>query len=262
MYQRTDCALQSPKAADSSKFTMKNLQTQDQESPARGIKALLPSWSLRIVGYYNRHGFRRTLAQTASVVLRGILHNRKVLYCCDLRSFLPVSLEGPFTVERKDKFEQIEDRDWDQMANAVDLERARRNCRKHFDAGAAFWVIRVEKSFAGYGWTLTGDTLDPYFYPLTKGDVHLFDFLVFPECRGRHVNSSLINFILSQLAAEGKARAYIETWEWNRSMMRSLRRTGFQQMALARKATLGGHTFVEWTPVPGPMADPPVTSPE
>jgi ribosomal protein S18 acetylase RimI-like enzyme len=229
-------------------------------SATEGIKSILPSWGLRVLGYYNRHGFRRTLGQTAAVVRRGILQNRKVLYCCDLRALSPMSLADGLTVERREKLENIGEDEWNQIATVIDLERARRTCRNHFAAGALMWLIRANGSVAAYGWTLTGGTLEPYFYPLGERDVHLFDFLTFPEYRGRHINSSLVNFILSRLAAEGKVRAYLETWEWNDSMLRSLRRTSFKQMALARKTTLLGHTFVEWT-VPSTGLAPP-TSPE
>ena len=242
---------------------MKNLPTKNgnrgptSSSGKRQITSFLPSWSLRILSYYNRHGFRRLLKQTAVVLWRIVFQNRRVLYSCDLRTVSKTTLDGDLRVERKEKFEDIDERDWNLIATALDVERAQRSCRKHFKAGASMWVIRAGESLAGYGWTLTGGSLDPHFYPLGKDDVHLFDFLILPQCRGRHINSFLVNSILSQLAAESKARAYIETWEWNRPMLRSLRRTSFQQVALARKVTLLGHTFVEWTRVTRSVADPP-----
>ena len=108
------------------------------------------------------------------------------------------------------------------------------------------WAVRSQGKFAGYGWTLPGGTMEPHYYLLGKEDVHFFDFMIFPEYRGRHINSSLVNYILCQLAAEGKARAYIETSEWNHSEIRSLCRTSFLRTGIARKAALLGRVFVLW----------------
>jgi hypothetical protein len=41
----------------------------------------------------------------------------------------------------------------------------------------------------GYTWTLSGRTLQPYCFPLTARDVHIFDDLIFPPYRGRSLNS-------------------------------------------------------------------------
>jgi ribosomal protein S18 acetylase RimI-like enzyme len=205
-----------------------------------------PDWFLRLSGYIKRHGFRRTLGQTASVIFRGVLENRKILYYCDVRTRSVARLADDLIVERRESQEDIAERDWDQIATVMNVKLARRNYAKRFSAGASMWLVRSQGNFAGYGWTLPGGTIEPHYYLLGKEDVHLFDFMIFPEYRGRHINSSLVNYILCQLAAEGKSRAFIETSEWNHSEIRSLCRTSFLRMGMARKLVLLGRVFVLW----------------
>jgi ribosomal protein S18 acetylase RimI-like enzyme len=162
---------------------------------------------------------------------------------------LPASLNGipaGLSVERKNSQEEIEPADLKRILNFWSPQLASRNLAERFMAGASLWLARCDGQVAGYGWTLTGRTMRAYFIPFGPDDVHLFDFLVFPEYRGRRVNPSLVNFILTSLARERRSRAYIEVAEWNQAELNSLKRTTFHWMGKARKTTLFGRTIVEW----------------
>jgi hypothetical protein len=74
--------------------------------------------------------------------------------------------------------------------------------------------------------------------------VHLFDFHVISEYRGRGLNPILVRHILQVLADEGVERALIEAAEWNQPQLSSLARTPFRRMGLARKWRLWGRTIV------------------
>jgi ribosomal protein S18 acetylase RimI-like enzyme len=137
--------------------------------------------------------------------------------------------------------------DVDRIVNFWNPDLTRRNIEERFREGASLWLIRSEEHLAGYGWSLTGRTIAPHYHPLSANDVHLFDFLVFPEYRGRNINPSLVEYMLKRLAAEGCTRAYIEVREWNHAQLKSLGKTRFQRLGFARKVSLGGRTFVEWT---------------
>ena len=63
------------------------------------------------------------------------------------------------------------------LAHGTSIER--------FETGASLWLIKSADKLAGYGWTLQGRTIEPYYFPLGKDDVHLFDFHVFPQYRGQ-----------------------------------------------------------------------------
>jgi len=121
------------------------------------------------------------------------------------------------------------------------------------------WLVRSQEEVAAYGWTLTGGMIQPHYcYQLGEMDVHLFDFMVLPEFRQQGINSALVNHILRELGAEGKARAYIESYEWNRPMLKSLSRTSFRPFAKAYVRFFLGRTIIEWRNPPhvvGPVYD-------
>jgi GNAT superfamily N-acetyltransferase len=117
---------------------------------------------------------------------------------------------------------------------------------ERFAAGAELWLIKTDAQLSGFGWTLQGRTLEPYFFPIQPQDVHLFDFFVFPNFRGRGINAALVMHILSRLAGEGIRRAYIECAAWNQAQLRSLKKTDFQRYASASKFRFLGHGVVIW----------------
>jgi len=52
--------------------------------------------------------------------------------------------------------------------------------------------------------------------------------------------------ILQTLAAEGRARAFGDTAEWNKAQLSSFKMTPFRRLGLARCFTVLGHTLVFW----------------
>lgn len=202
----------------------------------------------RPLAYYKRHGLRATLGRTATFLRRVVSGNRMVLLYSDLdRSCRLGTLPDQLKVERKTSWEEIAAPDWQQITSFWNPEICLRNFSERFHAGASLWLVRCEGKLAGYGWTLTGRTIAPHYYPLSANDVHMFDFLIFPEFRGQRINPLLVEYILDQLAAEGRTRAYIEFKEWNQSQLASLRKTRFHLLGVARKTSLFGRTLVEWT---------------
>lgn len=211
--------------------------------------ALLASIS-RLINYYERHGFGATLQRIPIFVRRSFLSRRFAVYSIDLTGIRSASQVRNWperlTVTRVTRREDIEEQDWQKISNFWNPELSLRNFSKRFSEGATVWLIRSEGILAGYGWTLTGGAIHPHFVPFGPNDVHLFDFLVFPEFRGRRINPQLVNYILDRLVEENRARAYIEVAEWNRPQITSLSRTGFQLMGMAHKFSLRGRNIVVW----------------
>jgi hypothetical protein len=77
-------------------------------------------------------------------------------------------------------------------------------------------------------------------------DVQLFDFYVFPKFRGRAIHWLLTACILQTLAAEGAARAFADTGEWNQAQISSFKMTPFRRLGMVRSFTILGRTFVSW----------------
>jgi GNAT superfamily N-acetyltransferase len=214
------------------------------------ILRFIVSYFYRLGHYVKRHGVRDTFARAKVEFQRLYSTGRMVIYCYDFpTNSSPGSLGDlppGLAVERKNSREEIAPDDLERILNFWNPQIASRDLAERFASGASLWLARCEGKVIGYGWTLTGHTMRSYFIPLGPDDVHLFDFLVFPEYRGRRVNPSLVGFILDALAKEHCSRAYIEVAEWNHAELKSLKRTTFHLVGKARKTSLSGLTIVEW----------------
>ncbi len=161
-------------------------------------------------------------------ILRRFLHYRKV--------------------ERKRAEIELDARDLLQVESVGYPKAVRRQLSGRFARGASLWLYKLDDKVAGYGWTLTGTAIAPHFFPLGRGDEHLFDFFVFPEYRGRRINPSLVKHVLAKLALEANGRAFIEAAEWNTPQLNSLGRLPFHKLGHARKFFLFGRTVAVWKP--------------
>lgn len=202
----------------------------------------------RLKAFYERHGFWATIRRTGLAAKRRLFAHRSVLFYCDLVTLnrIAAELPGSLKVERKRCVAELMAGDLEAITSVWNRVLAQRNIRERFEKGASLWLIRFEGKLAGYGWTLRGATIEPHYLPLGIDDVHLFDFHVFTEYRGRKINPWLVKYILNNLAAEKAGRAYIEAAEWNRAQLSSLERTPFSRLGSASKSSLSGRTIVCW----------------
>jgi ribosomal protein S18 acetylase RimI-like enzyme len=203
----------------------------------------------RLGAYYARHGFVAAIHRAALAARRALFSNRSVLFYCDLatqsapRADLPSFLKA----ERKKSSAELSPEDLQAMTSFWNPKLAHRNIKKRFDLGASLWLIKSHDRLAGYGWTLQGGTVEPHYFPLGQDDVHLFDFHVFPQYRGRGMNPFLVTHILRSLATARAGRAFIDTLEWNQAELSSLTKTPFRRLGRARKLTILGRTIVWWS---------------
>jgi len=203
----------------------------------------------RFLHYAKHHGLWVTAKRTLLGLRRMLAGNRFVLFYCDLASFEVTPLDEPAqgTIERRFSGTRLDPQDLDRIMNAGYPPTVRRQLAERFAQGASLWLFELEDKLAAYGWSLIGHTMEPHFFPLGRNDVHLFDFFVFPEYRGRRINPALVSHILNNLALEGKARVFIEAAEWNTAQLHSLERVPFQKLGYARKHSLLGGTIVVWS---------------
>jgi ribosomal protein S18 acetylase RimI-like enzyme len=204
----------------------------------------------RLAVYFKRNGLRATVCRFGLAARRTLFSNRMVLFYCDLPTLSSPTAELPSSlkVERHTNPTDLSPRDLDEITSFWNPQQARRNLKERFELGASLWMIKLEEKLAGYGWTLQGHTVEPHYFRLGPDDIHLFDFHVFPQYRGRGVNPLLVSSILCSLAAEGQGRAFIEAAEWNQAQLASLGRTPFRRLGWARKYTILRRTIVYWDP--------------
>jgi hypothetical protein len=202
----------------------------------------------RIAAYYSRHGFVATIRRARLAAKRALFSNRMVIFYCDLakQASPPADIPNFLKVERLRTYPEISPQDLQEMTSFWNPKQAHRNIKERFEKGASLWLIKSGDRLAGYGWTIQGRTIAPYYFPVAQDDVQLFDFYVFPKFRGRAMHWLLTAHILQTLAAEGRARAFADTGEWNQAQLSSLKMTPFRRLGLARSFTILGHTFVSW----------------
>jgi hypothetical protein len=202
----------------------------------------------RLTAYYKRHGVGATLRRLGLAVKRTLFSSRMVLFYCDLSK---VSAPAPgipsrLRVERHQSQSDLSPNDLQEITSFWNPDLAHRNICERFGLGASLWLIRFEEKLAGYGWTLRGRTVEPHYFPVSPSDIHLFDFHMFSQYRGRGMNSLFVNQILHSMATECQGRAFIEAAEWNRAQLASLRKTPFHRLGSARKWTLLRGIMVCW----------------
>ena len=214
----------------------------------------------RFAEYYRRHGLLATFRRLDLAARQALFSSRSVLFYCDLTALPPGPAELPhfLKIERKRCETEIGAEDFTIITSVWNPKLARRNVKERFDKGASLWLIRSSGSLAGYGWTLRGKTIEPHYFPLGPGDVHLFDFFVLPRHRSKGINPTLVGSILDLLSAECTGRAFIEAAEWNAPQLASLQKTPFRRLGSARKFSTSGPTFVIWSEKHGVSGSTPI----
>jgi hypothetical protein len=202
----------------------------------------------RLTTYYTRHGFGATIRRTGMALERALFSGRMVVFYCDLakQSAAPLNIPSSLKFESVGSYAELSAQDLQEMTSFWNAKLARRRITERFAKGASLWLVRSENKLAGYGWTLRASTMEPYYFPLGQNDIHLFDFHVFPQFRGRRMNPLLVAYILRTLAGECDGRAFIEAAEWNEAQLSSLRNSPFLRLGLARSFTLFGYTLASW----------------
>jgi ribosomal protein S18 acetylase RimI-like enzyme len=202
----------------------------------------------RLAGYHKRHGFTATVRRLSLQARRALFSGRMVLFYCDLSASCSSTADIPSSlkVERHRNQGDLSPEHLQQITSFWNPRLAKRNIEERFERRASLWLIKSDGALVGYGWTLQGQTIEPHFFPLGPNDVHLFDFQVFPQYRGRGMNPLLVRYILRELAEECRGRAFIESAEWNHAQLASLWKTPFHRIGRAKKFTIFGRTMVCW----------------
>jgi hypothetical protein len=170
-----------------------------------------------------------------------------VFYCdLDTRKLHQVKLPKTVRVERLHALSELTTERLQAITSFWSPTLAERNIRERFGKGASLWLVECGDRLAGYGWTLHGQSIAPYYFPLGPDDVQFFDFYVFPKFRGRAFQWLLISYILHTLAVEGRSRAFADTHEWNQPQLASLKITPFRLLGYVQTYKLLGRELTRW----------------
>jgi len=156
------------------------------------------------------------------------------------------TLPEEFAVECKKSENEISKEELDTLIFYRRERIIRHQLKDRFSKSSRLWLIKSNGQVAGFVWSVREATIEPYYFPLTSSDIHLFDNEIFYDYRGRGINSHLINYALFALKEEGMSRAYIETAVRNVREIRSLAKTYFSSYGSATKLRILGHNISFW----------------
>lgn len=210
----------------------------------------LSSGVSRLTEYRRRHGLAATVRRAGIAAKRSIFAGRMVVFYCDLdvAKLRQVTIPKTLAVERVRSLTDLKEKHLHEITAIWNPRLASRNIRERFEKRASLWLVECEGQLAGYGWTLQGAAIEPYYFPLTPGDVQLFDFYVFPKFRGRALHWLLTGHILQTLAGEGASRAFADTGEWNEAQLASFKMTSLRRLGVVRTYKIFGRQLTAWDP--------------
>lgn len=202
----------------------------------------------RLAEYYRRHGLGATTRRAVVAGRRALFASRMVVFYCDLDSQTLRSVKMPksFAVRRVNALAELAPEHFEEITSSWNPKLAQQNIQERFEKEASLWLVESENRLAAYGWTLRGQTIASYYFPLGSDDVQLFDFYVFPKFRGRALHWLLTSHILHQLADEGASRAFADTGEWNQAQLAAFKMTPFRLLGLVKTYKVFGREFSHW----------------
>ena len=125
----------------------------------------------RLTAYYTRHGFRATIRRAGLAVRRALFSSRMVVFYCDLakQTMAPAKIPSSLKVERLRSYAELSPQDLQEMTSFWNPKAGpTETSEERFAKGASLWLIKSEDKLAGYGWTLQGRTIAPYYFPLAR----------------------------------------------------------------------------------------------
>ena len=202
----------------------------------------------RLSEYLKRHGLAATLRRAWLEGKRTIFAGRMAVFYCDLddRKLRQVNIPTGMRLKRITALSELAPEQLQAITSFWNPKLASQNIRERFEKGASLWLVESEDQLAGYGWTIRGTPIAPYYFPLAPDDVQFFDFYVFPKFRGRALHWLLTGHILHALAVEGSSRAFADTGEWNQAQLASFKMTPFQFLGMVRTYKILGHVITRW----------------
>jgi len=158
----------------------------------------------RFSEYLKRHGLAATLRRAWLEGKRTIFAGRMAVFYCDLddRKLRQVNIPTGMRLKRITALSELAPEQLQAITSFWNPKLASQNIRERFEKGASLWLVESEDQLAGYGWTIRGTPIAPYYFPLAPDDVQFFDFYVFPKFRGRALHWLLTGHILHALAVE------------------------------------------------------------
>jgi GNAT superfamily N-acetyltransferase len=204
-----------------------------------------------ICKYYKKYGLIGFIRRIVARVCHIVYPKADVMYYVDLIGIEQCDIHtiSPYEIVSRKSINEIQHDELESLYENIDQSLLQPQLYDRFSRGAVLWLIKKDHCTAGKIWTLTGFTVEPYYYFVTPSDVHLFNNYIFKAYRGQGINPILIQSVLSRLKSYGIHRAFIETNLRNISERKSLAKTSFIPVGVAMKMRLLRWRMTLWRSV-------------
>jgi len=183
-----------------------------------------------------------------SKLLRKI-NNKEVMFVFDLDSMqLKNRLENlpDIYVKMHQSLESIPKEDRNQLIRLKSEEILASHLHHFFKKGATLWIAKLDQKIVGICWTFIGGFNGFYSMPMTSRDAIYLSVEVFPEFRGQAIASAMRLLVYSQLRQCGVSRVYAKVHSKDTSSLKSIAKTGNQQIGSVRTFTIFNRYVTIW----------------
>jgi ribosomal protein S18 acetylase RimI-like enzyme len=203
----------------------------------------------RFLRYYKAHGLFKTFRRALKKLWLEIFRKPEIIYYEDLAELKTddCRLAQNMLITTCNNIDEIPHEDMTCLCSYYGKKIIEHQMRERFAIEAKLWLLKIDEEVAGMVWSLKGKTFAPYFFLLGSNDVHLFNDEIFEGYRGRGLNTILIEKVLRELKTAGISRVFIDTNLRNKAEIKSLKKTSFKQLGLARKTHFAGWDLTIWS---------------
>jgi RimJ/RimL family protein N-acetyltransferase len=149
-------------------------------------------------------------------------------------------------VKSYETLEGIPRADKDQLIRLKSKEILDSHLHHFFEKGATLWIAKIDQKIVGLCWTLIGGFDGFYSIPMTSRDAIYLAAEVFPEFRGQGIATAIRLLVYSQLRQQGVSRVFAKVHVANVPSLKSLTKTGNQQIGIVRTFRIFGKHITIW----------------
>jgi RimJ/RimL family protein N-acetyltransferase len=201
----------------------------------------------RLLFYLKQNGFKQTIGHAIGLLRRRLGRYYTVLFCAELIDFNPAEfMPVGMRLVRKDTWKDLTSREIELIICNKEETAFTRTSIDRFTKKSILWLIFEDDHLVGYSWSVDRYPIAGYYFPLPKHSIHLFDQEIFPDYRGHGYNGIATNEILKDAKRRGLTHAYISVGEWNEKNLRSMMKTAFKPIGVARRRRSGHRIIVTW----------------
>jgi GNAT superfamily N-acetyltransferase len=204
----------------------------------------------RILNIYRKEGAVKVFKKAFVKAYQNILYRKIIVFYVSLADddIKDYQLPRELTVKRRCSEGELLSEEMEQLSSHWNSYGVFNENIARFKKGSSAWLLEEKEKVLAFQWTVRGKTIKPYLFPFTKDDAHIFDCYVFPEYRGKKLNSMLTNYLLRELRKEGVLRVFWEVHEWNRSELKSVPKIdiAYREVGTAKKYRIFNKELILW----------------